>query len=143
MKETRIKMTRKATEKRLVKRRVYFYSFNHDRALRVYKGNVYKDTSTSLYFFKDSNKKSKRPYIVNCSIEEGTYFKSGFWLRELDKSKAIDVYYDYAIKVIEEKTKTIQRLRGTCIRSAVSHMEDCTEDQEWMHKLSQQQKTQS
>lgn len=136
-------MVRKATDKRLVKRGVYFYAFGSDRPIKLYKGNVYEDTSTSRYFFKSNNKDKKRSYIVNCSIEEGTYLKNGFWLRKLDKEKAVDVYYKYITKVIESKMKTIQRLRNICVMSTKCNMEDCTEDQEWMQKLSQLQKTQS
>lgn len=135
-------MSRHVSKQRLIRRAVYLYTFHSECGMRVYKGNVYVDHNVvkPSYFFKSNEKK---PYIVNCSSEPGTFRINNIWLRELDKEKAVDIYHDYVNKITEEKFKTIHRLRQTFLMSLIGHMEDHTEGQEWMQKLSSLPKTQS
>lgn len=99
-------MQRTPSPKRLIKRGVYLYTFNPGYPIRIYKGNVYIENHypQEVYFFKSNEKK---PYIVNCSKEKGVFVRNNCWLREIDKEKALEIYYDHIKEIIEEKLERI------------------------------------
>lgn len=105
-------MSKHITKKNLIKRGVYLYVFNPGYPLRVYKGNVYVEhySMCQVYFFKSNEKK---PYIVNCSKEKGTFLRNNFWLRELDKEKALDIYYQHIKELIDKKVNQIDSYKRT------------------------------
>lgn len=103
---------RYTSQKRLIKRGVYLYAFNPGCPIRVYKGNVYIEDHgfKPVYFFKSNEKK---PYIVNCSKEKGIFVRNNFWLRELDKEKALDIYYEYVKELIDIRVEQIKSYKRT------------------------------
>lgn len=108
-------MQRTSTPRRLIKRGVYLYTFNPGYPIRVYKGNVYIENHylSDVYFFKSNHKKN--PYIVNCSNKMGTFVRNNFWLREIDKEKALDIYYKHIKDAIDRKLEQIQSYKRTYV----------------------------
>lgn len=121
-------MQRTSSPKRLIKRGVYLYAFNPGYPIRVYKGNVYMENHypSKTYFFKSNDK--KKPYIVNCSNEMGVFIRNNFWLREINKEKALDIYYEHIKKAIGRKLEQIKSYKRTYLFFAKYDIENYVEE---------------